>query len=119
MRAIHHDPDALVAEATLLALARSLHKSHLGAADSLREGLAETKLTHRNCLTQCDNAEVAADRSGRHRRSTELGTSSHYLVGERSPNRIRGGRSVLLHDVVDKKYTGGCRAGGVGARLDP
>ena len=42
MRAAYHDPDALVAEATLEALARSLDKSHPGAAGSLREGLAET-----------------------------------------------------------------------------
>ena len=42
MRAAYHDPDALVAEATLEALARSLAKSHPGAAGSLREGLFET-----------------------------------------------------------------------------
>ncbi|MGI8808569.1 MAG: IS256 family transposase [Acidimicrobiales bacterium] len=42
MRAAYHDPDALAAEATLEALARSLAKSHPGAAGSLREGLAET-----------------------------------------------------------------------------
>ena len=42
MRAAYHDPDALVAEATLEALARSLDKSHPGAAGSLREGLTET-----------------------------------------------------------------------------
>jgi transposase-like protein len=42
MRAAYHDPDALGAEATLEALARSLDKSHPGAAASLREGLAET-----------------------------------------------------------------------------
>ncbi len=38
----HHDPDALGAEATLEALARSLAKSHPGAAGSLREGLSDT-----------------------------------------------------------------------------
>jgi transposase-like protein len=42
MRAAYHDPDALRGEATLEALARSLAKSHPGAAGSLREGLAET-----------------------------------------------------------------------------
>jgi len=42
MRAAYADPDALAAEATLEALARSLAKSHPGAAGSLREGLAET-----------------------------------------------------------------------------
>ena len=42
MRAAYHDPDALAAEATLEALARSLDKAHPGAAGSLREGLAET-----------------------------------------------------------------------------
>ena len=42
MRAAYHDPDALAAEASLEALARSLAKSHPGAAGSLREGLAET-----------------------------------------------------------------------------
>lgn len=42
MRAAYHDPDALNAEATLEALARSLAKSHPGAAGSIREGLAET-----------------------------------------------------------------------------
>src|SRR5437588_3964984 len=42
MRAAYHDADALAAEATLEALARSLDKSHPGAAGSLREGLAET-----------------------------------------------------------------------------
>jgi putative transposase len=40
-RADHH-PDALVAEAELEALTRELHRSHPGAAASLREGLAET-----------------------------------------------------------------------------
>ena len=38
MRAAYHDPDALAAEATLEALARSLEKKHPGAAGSLREG---------------------------------------------------------------------------------
>ena len=42
MRAAYHDPDALAAEATLEALARSLDKKHPGAAGSLREGLFET-----------------------------------------------------------------------------
>ena len=42
MRAAYHDPDALAAEATLEALARSLDKKHPGAAGSLREGLSET-----------------------------------------------------------------------------
>jgi putative transposase len=42
MRAAYHDRDALQAEATLEALARSLDKAHPGAAGSLREGLAET-----------------------------------------------------------------------------
>ncbi len=42
MRTAYHDPDALAAEATLEALARSLAKSHPGAAGSLREGLFET-----------------------------------------------------------------------------
>jgi putative transposase len=42
MRAAYHDPDALAAEATLEALARSLEKKHPGAAGSLREGLFET-----------------------------------------------------------------------------
>ena len=42
MRVAYHDPDALAAEATLEALARSLAKSHPGAAGSLREGLFET-----------------------------------------------------------------------------
>jgi transposase-like protein len=42
MRAAYHDPDALAAEAALEALARSLDRSHPGAAGSLREGLAET-----------------------------------------------------------------------------
>ncbi len=42
MRAAYRDPDPLGAEARLEALARDLHKSHPGAAASLREGLAET-----------------------------------------------------------------------------
>jgi len=42
MRSAYHDPDALAAEATLEGLARSLDKSHPGAAGSLREGLFET-----------------------------------------------------------------------------
>jgi transposase-like protein len=42
MRAAYHDPDALGAEATLEALARSLDKKHPGAAGSLREGLFDT-----------------------------------------------------------------------------
>jgi transposase-like protein len=42
MRSAYHDPDALGAEATLEALARSLEKKHPGAAGSVREGLFET-----------------------------------------------------------------------------
>jgi len=42
IRAAYHDPDPLAAEAALEALARSLDRSHPGAAASLREGLAET-----------------------------------------------------------------------------
>lgn len=42
MRPAYHDPNALHAEATLEAIARDLHRSHPGAAASLREGLAET-----------------------------------------------------------------------------
>jgi putative transposase len=47
MRAAYHDRDALGAEATLEALARSLDKAHPGAAGSLREGLAETLTVNR------------------------------------------------------------------------
>jgi putative transposase len=47
MRAAYHDRDALQAEATLEALARSLDKAHPGAAGSLREGLAETLTINR------------------------------------------------------------------------
>jgi len=42
IRRAYHHPDALVAEAELETLARELHRSHPGAAASLREGLAET-----------------------------------------------------------------------------
>jgi putative transposase len=42
MRAAYRNPDPLVAEAELEALAGSLDRSHPGAAASLREGLAET-----------------------------------------------------------------------------
>jgi putative transposase len=42
MRRAYHHADALVAQADLEALARELHRSHPGAAASLREGLAET-----------------------------------------------------------------------------
>lgn len=42
MRAAYHDTDPLQAEATLEALAKSLERSHPGAAGSLREGLVET-----------------------------------------------------------------------------
>jgi putative transposase len=42
MRAAYHNPDPLLAQADLEALARELHRSHPGAAASLREGLAET-----------------------------------------------------------------------------
>ena len=42
MRAIYHYDDALRAEAELEGIARSLTRSHPGAAGSLREGLAET-----------------------------------------------------------------------------
>jgi putative transposase len=42
MRAAYRNPDPLVAQADLEALARELHRSHPGAAASLREGLAET-----------------------------------------------------------------------------
>jgi putative transposase len=47
MRAAYHDRDALGAEATLEALARSLDKAHPGAAGSLREGLTETLTVNR------------------------------------------------------------------------
>jgi putative transposase len=42
MRVAYRNPDPLVAEAELEALAGSLDRSHPGAAASLREGLAET-----------------------------------------------------------------------------
>jgi hypothetical protein len=42
MRTAYHAASALDAEAQLLTLARELHKTHPGAATSLREGLAET-----------------------------------------------------------------------------
>jgi putative transposase len=42
MRAAYRNPDPLVAQADLEALARELSRSHPGAAASLREGLAET-----------------------------------------------------------------------------
>jgi len=42
MRVAYHLADPLLAEAELEALARSLDRSHPGAAASLREGLAET-----------------------------------------------------------------------------
>jgi len=47
MRAAYRDPNPLHAEATLEALARSLDKTHPGAAGSLREGLAETLTVNR------------------------------------------------------------------------
>ena len=42
MRVAYRNPDPLVAQAGLEALARELDRSHPGAAGSLREGLAET-----------------------------------------------------------------------------
>lgn len=42
MRAAYRDPNPLTAQAALEALAKSLAKTHPGAAGSLREGLAET-----------------------------------------------------------------------------
>ena len=42
MRRAYHHSDPLIAQAELEALARELHRSHPGAAASLREGLAET-----------------------------------------------------------------------------
>lgn len=42
MRAAYRDPNPLTAQATLEQLAKSLAKTHPGAAGSLREGLAET-----------------------------------------------------------------------------
>ncbi|HEX5879269.1 MAG TPA: IS256 family transposase [Actinomycetota bacterium] len=42
MRAAYRNPDPLVAQADLEALARELDRAHPGAAASLREGLAET-----------------------------------------------------------------------------
>lgn len=42
MRAAYRSSDPLTAQADLEALARGLEKAHPGAADSLREGLAET-----------------------------------------------------------------------------
>jgi putative transposase len=41
MRAAYRNPDPLLAQAELEALAQELHRSHPGAAASLREGLAE------------------------------------------------------------------------------
>jgi Transposase, Mutator family len=42
IRAAYRNPDPLIAQAELEALARELDRSHPGAAASLREGLAET-----------------------------------------------------------------------------
>jgi len=42
MRAAYRNPDPLIAQAELEALARELDRAHPGAAASLREGLAET-----------------------------------------------------------------------------
>jgi transposase-like protein len=42
MRRSYHHPDPLMAQGELEALARELDRSHPGAANSLREGLAET-----------------------------------------------------------------------------
>jgi transposase-like protein len=42
LRAAYRNPDPLIAQAELEALARELDRSHPGAAASLREGLAET-----------------------------------------------------------------------------
>jgi len=42
MRAAYRNPDPLIAQAELEALARELDRSHPGAAASVREGLAET-----------------------------------------------------------------------------
>jgi putative transposase len=42
MRGAYRNPDPLVAQAELEALARELDRSHPGAAGSLREGLVET-----------------------------------------------------------------------------
>jgi putative transposase len=47
MRAAYRDPDPLVAQASLEALARDLERSHPGAAGSLREGLLETLTVNR------------------------------------------------------------------------
>jgi putative transposase len=47
MRGAYRESDPLHAESTLEALARSLDKSHPGAAASLREGLAETLTVNR------------------------------------------------------------------------
>ncbi len=47
MRGAYRESDVLHAESTLEALARSLDKSHPGAAASLREGLAETLTVNR------------------------------------------------------------------------
>jgi putative transposase len=47
MRAAYRNPDPLVAQAELEALARELDRSHPGAAGSLREGLAETLMIGR------------------------------------------------------------------------
>ncbi len=47
MRAAYRDPDPLVAQAGLEALARDLERSHPGAASSLREGLVETLTVNR------------------------------------------------------------------------
>ena len=47
MRRAYHAESALAAEAELTALAVELDKTHLGAAASLREGLAETLMVLR------------------------------------------------------------------------
>ena len=47
MRGAYRDPDPLVAQAGLEALARDLERSHPGASGSLREGLVETLTVNR------------------------------------------------------------------------
>ena len=66
MRVADRNPDPLVAQADLEALARELDRAHPGAAASLREGLAETLTIGRlACLPRWLEPYAAPTRSSR------------------------------------------------------
>jgi hypothetical protein len=88
IRRAYHHPDALVAEAELEALARELHRSHPGAAASLREGLAETlTITRLGVPPTLARTLRSTDESFKARVALSAGWDGVSLVGGRGRPR--------------------------------